>query len=293
MLMKLIHRFLHFSFIIFLFVVIGLVKPIYSQSSVRDTTFHPYHINYWVTGSILSVGIFTNYLGIGQVLHKEEVSRLEIETLNKGIINSIDSWALKQDPSKMGTFEKYSDYTLITSVLLPVSLMFDKKIRKDWFDVLLMYMETMSITANIYEWSFLGPTFQNRLRPVTYYDQLTYDDRKSGNNRNSFYSGHVASVAASTFFMAKVYSDYNPEIGNNKYLLYAAATIPPLMLGYFRVKALKHFPSDNIVGLLVGALCGIIIPELHRFQDKNFLLGLYSSSEATGLAVKWQPYFLE
>jgi membrane-associated phospholipid phosphatase len=64
-------------------------------------------------------------------------------------------------------------------------------------------------------------------------------------------------------------------------------------MGYFRVKGLRHFPSDVMVGLGVGALCGIIIPELHRWQDKNISLGLYSSSEATGIAIKWQPNFLK
>jgi membrane-associated phospholipid phosphatase len=281
------------DFIIITFLCVCLVNQVYPQSTARDSSFKPYHINYWVTGTILTVGVTTNLLGINTVLGKEDVTRIEIETLNKDIINNIDSWALKQDPSNREAFGNYSDYTLVASVLLPTALLFDKKISKDWFDMLLMYLETMSITTNIFEWSFLGPTFQNRLRPIAYYDELTYEERKSGNNRNSFYSGHVATVAASTFFMAKVYSDYNPEIGNNKYLLYAAAAVPPLLLGYFRLKGLKHFPSDIIVGLGVGALCGIIIPELHRIQDKNFSLGLYSSSEETGIAVKWQPGFLK
>jgi membrane-associated phospholipid phosphatase len=279
--------------IILAFLGICLVQQAYPQSSARDSLFHPYHVNYWVTGTIVGVGLSTNYLGVARVFHKEELSRLEIQALNKGIINSIDSWALKQDPSKMDAFAKYSDYAVVSTVVLPAFLMFDKQIRQDWLDVLLMYMETMSITPNIYEWSPLGVTFQNRIRPVAYYDQLTYDQRKSGDNRNSFYSGHVAVVAASTFFMAKVYSDYNPGIGDNKYLLYGAATIPPLIMGYFRVKGLRHFPSDVMVGLGVGALCGIVIPELHRFQDKNISLGLYSSSEGTGIAIRWQPNFLK
>jgi len=213
--------------------------------------------------------------------------------LNKSTINSIDSWAFNQDPSKIDVFAKYSDYTVAFTVVLPALLMFDKQIKRDLLDVLLMYVETMSITPNIYEWSPLGVNFQNRIRPIAYYDQLTYDQRKSANNRNSFYSGHEAVVTASTFFMAKVYSVYHPEIGNNKYLLYGAAMIPPLIEGYFRVKSLAHFPSDVMVGMGVGALCGILIPEFHRFHDKNISLGLYSSSVATGIAITWQPDFLK
>ena len=280
-------------FIILAFCGICLAQQVYPQSSSSDSSFHPYHVNYWVTGTIIGVGLSANYLGEAWVFQKPELSRLEIQALNKGTINSIDSWALKQDPSKRDAFAKYSDYTVAATVVLPVFLMFDKRINQDWFDVLLMYMETMSITPNIYEWSPLGVAFQNRIRPLAYSDQLTYEQRKSGDNRNSFYSGHTAVVAASAFFMAKVYCDYNPGIGNNKYLFYGAAMIPPLLEGYFRVKGLRHFPSDVIVGLGVGALCGILIPEFHRFQDKNISLGLYSSSVATGIAIKWQPNFLK
>ncbi len=281
------------KFIILVFFGVCLVQQVCPQSSASDSSFHPYHVNYLVTGTIIGVGLSANYLGEGLIFRKSELSPIEIQALNKSVMNGIDSWAFKQDPAKKETFASYSDYVLATTVVLPVFLMFDKQIKQDWNDVLLMYVETMSITPNIYEWSPLGVNFQNRIRPIAYYDQLTYDQRKSANNRNSFYSGHTAVVAASSFFMVKVYCDYNPGIGNKKYLLYSAATILPLLEGYLRVKALAHFPSDVLVGIGVGALCGILIPELHHFQDKNISLGLYSSSAATGIALKWQPDFLK
>lgn len=268
-----------------------LGKQVHAESPASDSSFHPYKVNYWVSGSICGVGVVTNFIGIPRVLGKDEVSPAELLALNRGVINSIDSWALKQDPTKVDAFENYSTYTLAVGLALPAFLMFDKQIKRDWSDALLMYMETMTITINIFEWSFLGPSFQNKFRPITYYDQLTYDQRNSGSYRNSFYSGHVATLAASTFFMAKVYSDYNPGIGDNKYLLYGAATIPPLILGYCRVAGLMHFPSDVMVGIGVGALVGIIVPELHRLEGKNISLGLYSSPEATGIAMKWQTNF--
>ena len=287
------NRFALLSLVAFSVTVISLVKPVYSQSVASDSSFHPYHVNYWVSGTICGLGAVANILGIPQSQGKEEVNLSEMQALNRSDINGIDSWALKQDPSKMATYENYSSYALSLSVALPAVLMFDKQIRHDWFDVAIMYAETMTITTNIYEWSFLRPTFQNKFRPVVYYSQLTYDQRKAGTNRNSFYSGHVAVVAASTFFLAKVYTDYNPGIGDNKYLLYGAAAIPPLVMAYFRVKALMHFPSDVMAGLGIGALCGILIPEFHRLHDKNVSLGLYSSPEGTGVALAWQPDFLK
>jgi hypothetical protein len=59
------------------------------------------------------------------------------------------------------------------------------------------------------------------------------------------------------------------------------------------MKALDHFPSDILVGLGVGALCGILIPELHRIKIENVSMGLYSSYEGTGICLKWQPDFVK
>lgn len=271
----------------------AFINGVYSQDSIKDLSYHPYRVNYWITGPILGAGLAANYFGISRVLNKDNLSLTEIQQLNEGDINGFDKWALNLNTWNASVFADYSDYTLMASIAMPVLLLFDKSIKKDWLDVLLIYLETMSLTTNIYEWSFLGPSFQNRIRPVAYYGELPYDDRKSGNNRNSFYSGHVASVTASTFFMAKVYSDYHPEIGNNKYFLYGAALVPPLVLGYLRIKALKHFPTDIAVGMGIGILCGIIVPELHRTSDKTFTVELNSAYEGAVLAIKWQPGFLK
>jgi len=49
----------------------------------------------------------------------------------------------------------------------------------------------------------------------------------------------------------------------------------------------KEFSISNVlVGFGVGVLCGVLIPELNRVEEKGILLGIYSSSEATGISVK-------
>ena len=88
-------------------------------------------------------------------------------------------------------------------------------------------------------------------------------ERTTGNNRNSFYSGHDASVTYASFFTAKVFCDFHPDFGlGKKLLIYAAASVPSIIEGYFRVRALAHFPSDVAVGYSLGAAIGIIVPEL-------------------------------
>jgi len=281
------------SIVVFTLLSFLPVSGVYPQEPIKLVTTSPYHVNYWVTGPLLGAGLVANYFGTFHVLNKDDLSQAEIASLNKGDINGFDKWALDLNTSNADNFAKYSDYALYATISLPVTLLLDRSIRKDWFNVFLIYLETMSLTASIYEWSFLGPSYQNRIRPQAYYEEFSYGDRNSGNNRNSFYSGHVASITASTFFMAKVYSDFHPELGDDKYFLYGAALVPPLVVGYLRIRALKHFPTDIVVGMGVGIICAIVVPELHRSKDETLKVQLYSMPEGAGLAIKWQPGFLK
>jgi membrane-associated phospholipid phosphatase len=89
--------------------------------------------------------------------------------------------------------------------------------------------------------------------------------------------------------MVKVYCDYHPNIGAVKYLLYLAASVPPLFMGYARIRSLDHFPSDIAVGFGLGAVLGIVVPALHKIPCSKYLsLGLSTTPEAVGLSIRWK-----
>ncbi|MFZ4520962.1 MAG: phosphatase PAP2 family protein [Bacteroidales bacterium] len=258
-----------------------------------------YHVNYYVTGSIIGIGMAGDYFAISRLKSKPKLTPEELSFINtdqqKNLINSIDRWALHQKSSDRTLYKKFSDYGEIGIFVLPSLLIIDKNIRRDWLDILLMYVEGHTITFSFYNYSPLGPSFVNRYRPFVYYPEngsegLTEDYRMNNNNtRNSFFSGHVGSCAYSTFFMAKVYCDYHPELGAAKYLIYLAASIPPLAIGYARIKSLDHFPSDVAVGFGLGAVIGIVVPALHKVSCSKYLsVGLSTSPEEVGLSVCWK-----
>jgi hypothetical protein len=252
---------------------------------------HPiYRMNYWVSGIFCVAATAADVYAIPKIIKsKRDVTDQEIAALNPNAFNGFDRWALKQDVTKRDDYYKASDYTLPVIIVSAGVLALDKKIKKDWFNVLLMYYEMHAVTFSIYNFSPLGPAFQNKFRPVEYYTQLSYDERRGGNQRNSMYSGHTATAIASTFFMVKVYSDYHPELGRKRYLLYGLATLPALVEGYLRVKALAHFPSDALVGCMVGAACGIAVPAIHKFHNHNMSLGLIGTPVGPGMSLVWHP----
>jgi membrane-associated phospholipid phosphatase len=261
----------------------------FCQSPDSATSATRYHVNRLTVTAVIAAGLGTDYFAISRIKNKAQVSDVELQDLNTDELSPIDRWALHQDPAKYKTYARISDMSQAPLyTVLPALLALDKKIRKDWVDLLFMYIEGHTITFTFYNYSWLGPTFQNRFRPLTYYTGLPLDARKDGGNRNSFYSGHVASTAFTTFFLAKVYCDYHPGIGAGKYLVYSVALIPPLVMGYLRVKSLAHFPSDDLVGLTLGATIGIVLPELHKFTYKGVTLGLLCTPTATGLTMCWK-----
>jgi len=110
------------KFIFFVFFSVCLGIKVYPQSIASDSLIHPYHVNYYVTGTICGVGLLTNYLGIPQTLNKKEISLIEIQALNRSSISGIDYWALKQDPTQTDKYLTYSNYVLTVSVAIPVAV---------------------------------------------------------------------------------------------------------------------------------------------------------------------------
>lgn len=216
-----------------------------------------------------TIGLFaSHYLwGFDWVQNKPSYNVWEIEQLDANDIWAFDRVAIKQDASYRNTADKISDYGLNIMLAAPALLALDSRIRKDWADLLVLYGETHAINTSLY---VMSTGLVDRTRPLMYNDGVPLDEKLGSNVQNSFFSGHVSSTASSSFFMAKVYTDYHPELGNKKYWFYAAALLPPAFVGFYRVKALKHFPTDVITGTLVGAATGILVPHLHKRKKKSY-----------------------
>ena len=192
----------------------------------------------------------------------------KINSLNVNNIPRFDRWAAdiySEDAAKV------SDAFFYGSMPLPVLLMLDKKIRKDAGKIALLYWEAMSVTGVLYSGSSY---LTSRYRPYAYNPEAPMEQRLRGGAKNSFYAGHVALVGTSTFFMAKVFSDYHPD-SKMKWLPYTIASIATGATGYLRHRGGRHFPSDILIGSALGPLSGILIPHWH----KNKL------TEKTGLSI--------
>ncbi|WP_420461043.1 phosphatase PAP2 family protein [Neolewinella sp.] len=208
--------------------------------------------------------------GIDDLRNKPDISDETLVRLQQTETGRLDRWGLEQDALRRRRGEEASDRVFNASILLTAGLFIDKKFRKDWLDIGVLYLQAHALSAATYAYSPLGPRFIDRYRPVVYYKELSYDERRAGNNRNGFFSGHVSTTAVGTFFFTKVLSDYNPQwTGTQRALAFTLAALPPAYVGVQRVRALKHFPTDSVVGLGVGAFFGVMVPQVHKVWQRK------------------------
>lgn len=242
-----------------------------------------YNVKPYVDGAITLGAFVTNYWGLRVVDRKAPLDSTEIANLDANDINAFDRSATEQDADFMKQAWKISDVGMTSSFFLPVLLMFDKEIRQDWAPVLLLYLETEAIVGNLFSWG--AAIHIDRIRPLVYHPDVSYDDKTYKRNKNSFYSGHTSSSAAASFFVAKVYCDYHPELGAKKFIFYGLAVIPPAFTGFYRYKGMKHFPTDVLTGLTVGAATGILVPHLHKKRKNENLTIIPVAGRYTGFAM--------
>ena len=269
--------------------LIGQFEMVWAQNKTAVVN-RVYKMNCKIETSI-SLGLFAvSSMGLFVFYNKTSLNSFQIASLDKKDIWFFDRNAVEQTYSST-TYDKAtiaSDWGLYISVFLPGLLFLDKKIQNDMSNILLLYLETQAINISLY--TYAGVMFTNRIRPVAYYPEA-FLERKFSNHglKDSFFSGHVSTAATASFFMAKVYIDHHPEIKRMKWLLYASAQVPPVYVSYHRYKALKHFPTDILTGIALGAATGILGPALHKVKfGKNQNLSLVPfTGKRTGMSIQF------
>ena len=246
------------------------ISLVFAVSAQKDSTRHSvYRVKPVIELPAAAGGVLLSTLGFRQLEKKASLSESDVLKLDPSTINGFDRPAAFQNPVNFEKADKRSDLFLNISLFSPLLLGLDKDIRKDWVDLLSLYLMTHAADNALY---FAAGFSVKRPRPLAYNSQVPMAEKTGSGKNNSFFSGHTSFSSAATFFMAKVYTDYHHIRGWNRVLAYTIASIPPALVGYNRIRAGKHFKTDVMVGFLVGAASGITVPELHRHKKKKHAL---------------------
>lgn len=192
-----------------------------------------------------------------KIYSKDGLTLEELQRLNPNNVPRFDRGSVDQYNESV---VKWGDYLFYGSMPLPILLLADNKMRKDFPKLAILYLEAMSMTGVPYTASVY---FADRYRPYAYNEDAPLDFRMGGGARNSFFAGHPALVGTSTFFMATVYADYHPE-SKIKWLFYSLASAATLTTAVVRYLGGRHFLSDLLIGTTLGPVAGILVPKWHR-----------------------------
>lgn len=222
----------------------------------------PYQFNWKKESIIASIGLSTwgsSYL-VGNGVNGFNVE--QINNLDRARVNSFDRVATF---NQSFAADKASDHLALGAKLLPLVFLADEKGRNNFQEIALLYAETYMVANGL---TTLTKSAVARPRPFLFNEEVPIDDKLGRGARYSFFSGHTSKTAAMSFFTAKVYADFYPE-SQWRPFVWAAAAAVPAVTGYMRVKSGKHYPSDVMVGYVVGALSGILVPQLHKRHKKS------------------------
>lgn len=233
---------------------------------------------------LTAIGTGWSLYAFTKIYSKDTSTTAQILALNKNDLSGINRPGVKQYSPDAA---KTSDLIFYGSMPLPLLLLADKEIRKDAGKVGLLFLESMSVTGLLYTGSVY---FKDKYRPYAYNPEVPIEKRKGGGGKNSFFAGHVALVGTSTFFMAKVYSDYHPE-SRIKWLLFSGAGAATAATAYLRYKGGMHFMTDIIIGTVVGPLSGILVPHFHKVKrgepGRLSLIPYYGEEKGLALVYKF------
>lgn len=229
----------------------------FAQQSAPETQMYKYKLG--VDIPILSIGIGSGIASYILYKKKTPINLEEINALKPEQVNKFDRSAIYRNSNGA---KIASDVFYYSASLAPALLFIDKNVRKDWKYVLPMWAEVYGLTSAL---TLLTKELADRKRPYVYNQNISAESKISKSSTASFFSGHTSVVAANTFFIAKVYSDYHPD-SKFKPLMWTGAALVPAITGLCRYGAGKHFFTDILVGYAVGAAIGVLVPHLHKVR---------------------------
>lgn len=236
----------------------------------------PYHLS-WPREAVFGGGGI-GVLVLSDVL-KSQVPLRPLSELPARNINGLDRIATGLNSELAGTF---SDVGLYGTIGLPALFLTGTRTRSSFGRIGVLYLEAAAINVGL---TNLIKTTARRPRPYVYADDFPANAVLSRNDQAAFLSGHTSETATACFFTARVFADYYPDSPFKPYAWTLAAAIPATV-GFLRVRAGRHYPTDVLAGYALGTAVGLLVPTLHKrpLRVKGWTL----APTGNGVRVAWR-----
>lgn len=226
----------------------------------QSTKSEPFELSFGKEAAIIGAGAAVGITALIIMSNNEKLTDDGINSLNPEDISRFDRIAI-------GPYQQdvLGDAIVYSSFLMPLTFLANDDAKEDFGTLSLMYGEVVLLNAGI---NGLVKGLATRNRPFVYDENSPTEEIYKVGARHSFYSGHTSFAASNFFFTARVFSEYLTD-NSAKVFIWSAAALIPAVTGFSRVITHNHFPTDAIVGYIVGAAIGYLIPEIHKYENES------------------------
>lgn len=211
----------------------------------------------------------------------------EIEKLDRASINSFDRSATYNWSESAEKFSDIPEQILRFSPLLQFIPLVKHKKWDHAGTYGLMYAEVLMLNTGL---TGITKSLAGRIRPYLYNTSLTAEERFAMQSdeapvaSTSFFSGHSSTAFASAVFLSKTYTDI---YGRNTWskVIWAGSLTLATVTAVARVEAGVHFPTDVLVGALVGSAIGYLIPVLHKTKTEKLSFSVFPNYMRIGYSL--------
>jgi membrane-associated phospholipid phosphatase len=254
-----------------------------SNNPQAPAVVSPYKTSLVKDGITIAATVGATLVGYSLIKNKRNLTMTELANKKKSNLPFFDRFVAGNYSDRAN---KDSYILFDGSYVIPVAAaLLNGRERSKFGQIMVMYLETVGITGAMYT---LTAGLVYRSRPFVYGDKAPLEKRLDKGGQRSFYGGHVATTAATTFFTAKVFQDFNP---GSKFIpyLYTGAGVLTALMSYERMRAGYHFFSDCVLSGIIGTATGILIPQFHKKKEfKNVSITPYYFDNAKGLSLVYK-----
>lgn len=228
-----------------------IILIIISAVSLKAQTFQVNKLESLIfMSSALAIDLSNNYFD-RQII--EPLSEEEIRNLSKDDIPFFDRWIPFSPDAKLKDWSDYSVYLTIVSTFF---LVYDEEY---FLDNLMVYSEILITQSAVAKWT---KTITRRKRPFVYDNDVSLEKQQQRNSQHSFYTMHSSTAFASaTFGYYYYYDNYGANLPV-AVLLFGSATATAAL----RVASAQHFPSDAVMGAIIGSGISYFICKYHHSE---------------------------
>ena len=263
-------------YIIYRFLLVSLLWVVcLCSASGQQNGSHPfpYALGWKKDGPLAGGVLFMAALAYGVPRSKPVYTAQDFSGLNSSSVNGLDRGATRYYSPGDDRLRTYIlAGTGITGAALLPAILYKSGGSRFWNHCIIvgtMYAEGLAFNLGANEWC---KKFVDRARPYAYNKGLTYAQKSSQDYSSSFYSTTTALQWYTAGFIAAVVNDLCPG-SSWKYVVWGGAAAFSIAEGYLSVRSGQHFPTDVVMGALIGGVTGVLIPALHRkkgAKDRSF-----------------------